>query len=194
MGGVFFRGEHRVGGVFFRGEHRVGGVFFRGEHMVGGVFFRGKHRVGGVFFRGKHRVGGVFFRGKHRVVGVVFGVVGTQCQFDFHSYFKFLDWFGLSCYQKLAVDSVAERGVRMKCVGVLSEDHSLLHLHMPYLQHHVRYTSPTPPISHLHVSHAILGRWAGSSWRHPESTVLWRSTSNTAVRPAQSAQGSLCPP
>ena len=34
----------------------------------------------------------------------------------------------------------------MKCVGVLAEDHSLLHLHMPHLQDHVRYTAPpTPP-------------------------------------------------
>lgn len=109
--------------------------------------------------------------------------------FIFCSYFKFLDWFGVSCYQKLAVANLAERGARMKCVGVLAEDHGLLHHHMPYLRHHVRYVcSPTNSINAWLLNactspvHALPVA-VGTSLSPQVTTVPWRSTTDTATYP-----------
>ena len=49
-----------------------------------------------------------------------------------------MDWYGLSCFEKLSVKSEEERGVRMKCVGVLAESYHSLGMHMGYLQQQVR--------------------------------------------------------
>ena len=49
-----------------------------------------------------------------------------------------MDWYGLSCYEKLSVESEEERGARMKCVGVLAESYHSLGMHMGYLQQQVR--------------------------------------------------------
>lgn len=55
------------------------------------------------------------------------------------SYFKINDYYGLSCYEKISVSSVQERGARMKSVGVLARTYRYLHIHREFLQRQVRY-------------------------------------------------------
>ena len=45
----------------------------------------------------------------------------------------------MSCFERIAVDSVAERGARMKSVGILCAKYTSLHEHMPFLEEEVRY-------------------------------------------------------
>jgi hypothetical protein len=59
-------------------------------------------------------------------------------------YFRYMDWYGLSCYQKLSVDSEEERGVRMKCVGVLAECYHNLGVHMEFLRRQVKHQLEHP--------------------------------------------------
>ena len=56
-----------------------------------------------------------------------------------YSYFKQNQLFGLSCFEKIPVASVEERGARMKSVGILAVGYSDLHFHMDFLQRQVRY-------------------------------------------------------
>ena len=59
------------------------------------------------------------------------------------SYFKTKDGlYGLSCYERMAVDNVAERGARMKSVGILCAKYTSLHEHMPFLEEEVRWVQP----------------------------------------------------
>ena len=59
---------------------------------------------------------------------------------SFIRYFKTKDGlYGLSCFERIAVDSVAERGARMKSVGILCAKYTSLHEHMPFLEEEVRY-------------------------------------------------------
>lgn len=53
-------------------------------------------------------------------------------------YFKINDYYGLSCFEKISVSSVQERGARMKSVGVLAHTYRYLHLHREFLQRQVR--------------------------------------------------------
>ena len=55
------------------------------------------------------------------------------------SYFKYNQLYGLSCFEKIPVASEEERGIRMKCVGLLAVGYSDLHLHRDFLQRQVRY-------------------------------------------------------
>ena len=55
--------------------------------------------------------------------------------------------YGLSCYERIAVDNVAERGARMKSVGILCARYTSLHEHMPFLEEEVRWVQPC--ICHL---------------------------------------------
>lgn len=50
--------------------------------------------------------------------------------------------YGLSCYERIAVDNVAERGARMKSVGILCAKYTSLHEHMPFLEEEVRLVPP----------------------------------------------------
>ena len=45
----------------------------------------------------------------------------------------------MSCFERIAVDNVAERGARMKSVGILCAKYTSLHEHMPFLEEEVRY-------------------------------------------------------
>ena len=59
---------------------------------------------------------------------------------SFIRYFKTKDGlYGLSCFERIAVDNVAERGARMKSVGILCAKYTSLHEHMPFLEEEVRY-------------------------------------------------------
>ena len=58
--------------------------------------------------------------------------------FVIYRYFKFYEWYGLSCFGKIAVASEAERGVRMKCVGILADNYEMLHVHKDFLQRQVK--------------------------------------------------------
>lgn len=59
-------------------------------------------------------------------------------------YFKQNQLFGLSCFEKIPVASVEERGARMKSVGILAVGYSDLHFHMDFLQRQVRTQVETP--------------------------------------------------
>jgi hypothetical protein len=59
-------------------------------------------------------------------------------------YFKQGQLFGLSCFEKLPVQSEEERGVRMKSVGLLAVGYLDLHLHQPFLQRQARIQVETP--------------------------------------------------
>ncbi|XP_068722188.1 DENN domain-containing protein 11-like [Montipora capricornis] len=52
--------------------------------------------------------------------------------------------YGLSCYERIAVDNVAERGARMKSVGILCARYTSLHEHMPFLEEEVRRQLENP--------------------------------------------------
>ena len=57
-----------------------------------------------------------------------------------YSYFKHNQLFGLSCYEKLSVSNVEERGARMKSVGIIAVSYSNLHNHMEFLSQQAKYT------------------------------------------------------
>lgn len=60
-------------------------------------------------------------------------------------YFKTKDGlYGLSCFERIAVDNVAERGARMKSVGILCAKYTSLHEHMPFLEEEVRRQLENP--------------------------------------------------
>ena len=44
----------------------------------------------------------------------------------------------MSCFERIAVDNVAERGARMKSVGILCAKYTSLHEHMSFLEEEVR--------------------------------------------------------
>eukprot|EP01102_Stenamoeba_stenopodia_P005093 TRINITY_DN15602_c0_g1_i1.p1 TRINITY_DN15602_c0_g1~~TRINITY_DN15602_c0_g1_i1.p1 ORF type:complete len:362 (-),score=70.84 TRINITY_DN15602_c0_g1_i1:169-1254(-) len=54
-------------------------------------------------------------------------------------YFKLQDLYGVSCYEKKAVDNSQERGSRMRSVGVLCRSFSSLHRHLDFLREQARY-------------------------------------------------------
>ncbi|PIK36085.1 hypothetical protein BSL78_27081 [Apostichopus japonicus] len=60
------------------------------------------------------------------------------------TYFKMDNLYGLSCFAKMSVDSEAERGARMKSVGLLSTSYTNLYRHMPFLESQVRQQLETP--------------------------------------------------
>lgn len=65
-------------------------------------------------------------------------------------YFKMQDIYGVSCYEKRAVDSVEERGSRMRSVGVLCGNFNSLHRHLQFLQEQAAYqTEHSGDYSHL---------------------------------------------
>ncbi|XP_034019223.1 DENN domain-containing protein 11-like isoform X2 [Thalassophryne amazonica] len=53
-------------------------------------------------------------------------------------YFRKGCYFGLACFANMAVESTAERGARMKSVGILSPSYTLLYRYMSFLEHQVR--------------------------------------------------------
>lgn len=55
-----------------------------------------------------------------------------------HSYFRKGSFFGLACFANMPVESTAERGARMKSVGILSPSYTLLYRYMSFLEHQVR--------------------------------------------------------
>ena len=64
----------------------------------------------------------------------------SKFSLSFIRYFKTKDGlYGLSCFERIAVDNVAERGARMKSVGILCAKYTSLHEHMPFLEEEVRY-------------------------------------------------------
>ncbi|KAK3733984.1 hypothetical protein QZH41_009839, partial [Actinostola sp. cb2023] len=53
-------------------------------------------------------------------------------------YFKTKDnLFGLSCFERITVDNVEERGSRMKSVGIICARYTSLHEHLPFLEDEV---------------------------------------------------------
>ena len=68
-----------------------------------------------------------------------FLMFGSKHSFFTIRYFKTRDGlYGLSCYERIAVDNVAERGARMKSVGILCAKYTSLHEHMSFLEEEVR--------------------------------------------------------
>lgn len=63
-------------------------------------------------------------------------------------YFKHNQLFGLSCYEKLSVDSEEERGARMKSIGLLAASYSSLHKHMEFLQEQAKLRVQSPDESY----------------------------------------------
>ncbi|CAK8684964.1 unnamed protein product [Clavelina lepadiformis] len=59
-------------------------------------------------------------------------------------YFRIKDMFGLSCFEKMRVDSIEERGARMKSVGIISPSYTTLFKHMQFLELQVRHQLQTP--------------------------------------------------
>ena len=56
----------------------------------------------------------------------------------FDRYFRKDKYYGLSCFENMHVDNVAERGARMKSVGILCPSYATLHRHMHFLEKQVR--------------------------------------------------------
>lgn len=61
-----------------------------------------------------------------------------KVQTDF-VYFKWNHLYGLACFENMSVNIVAERGARMKSVGILSISYASLHQHKSFLKHQVRF-------------------------------------------------------
>ncbi|XP_075867634.1 DENN domain-containing protein 11-like [Nelusetta ayraudi] len=59
-------------------------------------------------------------------------------------YFRKGSYFGLACFANMPVESTAERGARMKSVGILSPSYTLLYRYMGFLEHQVRLQLQTP--------------------------------------------------
>ncbi|XP_019751908.1 protein LCHN-like [Hippocampus comes] len=59
-------------------------------------------------------------------------------------YFRKGSYFGLACFANMAVESTAERGARMKSVGILSPSYTLLYRYMSFLEHQVRLQLQSP--------------------------------------------------
>ncbi|XP_077450302.1 DENN domain-containing protein 11-like [Stigmatopora argus] len=59
-------------------------------------------------------------------------------------YFRKGSYFGLACFANMAVESTAERGARMKSVGILSPSYTLLYRYMSFLEHQVRVQLQSP--------------------------------------------------
>nr|XP_057934718.1 DENN domain-containing protein 11-like [Doryrhamphus excisus] len=59
-------------------------------------------------------------------------------------YFRKGCYFGLACFANMAVESTAERGARMKSVGILSPSYTLLYRYMSFLEHQVRLQLQSP--------------------------------------------------
>ncbi|KAK0145458.1 Protein LCHN [Merluccius polli] len=59
-------------------------------------------------------------------------------------YFRKGSYFGLACFANMAVESVVERGARMKSVGILSPSYTLLYRYMSFLEHQVRLQLQAP--------------------------------------------------
>lgn len=59
-------------------------------------------------------------------------------------YFRKGDAYGLSCFEKMPVDSAEERGVRMKSVGVLATSYTALHKYSQFLEAQVRNQLNSP--------------------------------------------------
>ncbi|XP_072013324.1 DENN domain-containing protein 11-like [Amphiura filiformis] len=61
-------------------------------------------------------------------------------------YFRKDDYYGLSCFENMHVDSAEERGARMKSVGILATTYTTLYRHMQFLENQVRHQLETPGI------------------------------------------------
>ncbi|XP_030004605.1 protein LCHN-like [Sphaeramia orbicularis] len=59
-------------------------------------------------------------------------------------YFRKGSYFGLACFANMAVESMVERGARMKSVGILSPSYTLLYRYMSFLEHQVRLQLQSP--------------------------------------------------
>ncbi|XP_024150466.1 DENN domain-containing protein 11 [Oryzias melastigma] len=59
-------------------------------------------------------------------------------------YFRKGCYFGLACFANMAVESTAERGARMKSVGIMSTSYTLLYRYMSFLEHQVRLQLQSP--------------------------------------------------
>uniref|UniRef100_A0A1A8H1N6 DENN domain-containing protein 11 n=1 Tax=Nothobranchius korthausae TaxID=1143690 RepID=A0A1A8H1N6_9TELE len=59
-------------------------------------------------------------------------------------YFRKGSYFGLACFANMAVESMEERGARMKSVGILSPSYTLLYRYMSFLEHQVRLQLKSP--------------------------------------------------
>ncbi|CAF96311.1 unnamed protein product, partial [Tetraodon nigroviridis] len=59
-------------------------------------------------------------------------------------YFRKGSYFGLACFANMPVESTAERGARMKSVGILSPSYTLLYRYMSFLEHQVRLQLQSP--------------------------------------------------
>ncbi|XP_022110529.1 protein LCHN-like [Acanthaster planci] len=59
-------------------------------------------------------------------------------------YFRKDNYYGLSCFQNMHVDSEVERGARMKSVGILATSYTALYKHMQFLENQVRHQLEIP--------------------------------------------------
>ena len=53
-------------------------------------------------------------------------------------YFRHQSYYGLSCFAMKSVDNVAERGARMKSVGIVCAKYTSLHEHQEFLEEQVQ--------------------------------------------------------
>jgi hypothetical protein len=90
-------------------------------------------------------------------------------------YFKHNQLFGLGCYHKVSVDSIEERGARMKTVGLLAVSYSNLHSHMSFLkgQAQLRVNDPSTPYNTL-----VEYFWKAQAPRATPSTSLSLATTD----------------
>ena len=62
----------------------------------------------------------------------------TAHQHSVCRYFRHGKLYGLACFANMSVASAAERGARMKSVGILATSYTLLYRHMQFLETQVR--------------------------------------------------------
>ena len=91
------------------------------------------------------------------------------------SYFKQGQLFGLSCFEKMPVQSEQERGVRMKSVGLLAVGYVDLHQHQQFLQRQARSaTLCLPELTTLSSQVVVYNLRTFSSWLIVSETFMSR--------------------
>uniref|UniRef100_A0A3P9K8M0 DENN domain-containing protein 11 n=1 Tax=Oryzias latipes TaxID=8090 RepID=A0A3P9K8M0_ORYLA len=101
-------------------------------------------------------------------------------------YFRKGCYFGLACFANMAVESMAERGARMKSVGILSTSYTLLYRYMSFLEHQVRLQLQSPghysPLEAFYEDkRAVLPPDGGDAVTFPPG--VWGSAINHSMHP-----------
>ncbi|XP_071957378.1 DENN domain-containing protein 11-like [Antedon mediterranea] len=97
-------------------------------------------------------------------------------------FFKKDNYYGLSCYEKIKVESLEERGARMKSVGILATSYTTLYRHMQFLENQVRHQLGTP--QHYEQLRAFYADHKGSLPISTSLSTVNPSSSECRVLPA----------